>query len=750
MNADGNAEFVRAIGPVARELRADFNAGMSSRDELRFGTGGSLSVDLPKGVFKDHETGEGGGTLAFVMRERRTDKVGALQWLRERGHIPTRDRPQTVKPPQTGVFLGRVVATYPYVDEHGEILFEVTRHEPKTFRQRQPKPGGGWIGNIKGVRRVLYRLPTVLDAVKGGRTVYVVEGEKDVHAVETLGLTATCSPGGAKNWRQADISALHGADVVILPDNDAPGRGYARDVEKSLTGIARTVRGLALPDLPDKGDVADWIEAGGTAEELARLVEGVTATVIPPQAKGASIKEVPTEGGVQAAIGPNDIDLSAYQPTEDGIALAFEAKFAGHLRYDHNAGAWFEWTGARWKREETQLAFHWCRTVARDLVAVHEDAKAAITMARAASARGVEALARAARAFAVTSAVWDTQPFLLGTPDGTVDLSAGQMRAASQDDCITRLTAVAPAETPDCPLWDQFLWDATGGDREMIRFLRAWCGYCLTGDTREHALVFVYGPGGNGKSVFLNTITGILGDYANAAAMETFTATSVDRHPTDLAMLRGARLVTASETEEGRPWAEARIKQLTGGDAVTARFMRQDFFTYKPHFKLTIVGNHMPVLHSVDDAMRRRFNVVGFTRKPQAPDPQLEAKLRAEWPAILRWAIDGCLDWQMNGLPRPEAVLSATEEYFREQDVLGQFLETCCIVAPDREEVGEALFGAWMDFAKRAGEDAGSGKRFASVLQKRGFQRCRDPKGTRNQRGFRGLELRPMQWLDGA
>src|SRR5262249_23653203 len=158
-----------------------------------------------------------------------------------------------------------------------------------------------------------------------------------------------------------------------------------------------------------------------------------------------------------------------------------------------------------------------------------------------------------------------------------------------RQDGITRVTSVAPSDG-GCPLWLKFLNEATGNDEDLIRFLRQWCGYCLTGVVIEHALLFVYGDGGNGKSVFLNVVTSILEDYAATSAMETFTASNSDRHPTDLAMLRGARLVTASETEAGKEWAEARIKQMTGGDPITARFMRQDFFTYMPEFKLTIIG----------------------------------------------------------------------------------------------------------------------------------------------------------------
>ena len=175
----------------------------------------------------------------------------------------------------------------------------------------------------------------------------------------------------------------------------------------------------------------------------------------------------------------------------------------------------------------------------------------------------------------------------------------------------------------------------------MQAYLRRIAGYCLTGSVSEHALFFLHGPGGNGKGVLVNTITDISGNYATVASMDTFTASQTDRHPTDMAMLRGARLVTAQETEEGRCWAESKIKSLTGGDPVTARFMRQDFFTYQPTFKLVIVGNHRPGIRNVDDAMRRRLHLIPFTYKPPRPDKDLPERLKAERPGISRLGSSG-------------------------------------------------------------------------------------------------------------
>lgn len=439
--------------------------------------------------------------------------------------------------------------------------------------------------------------------------------------------------------------------------------------------------------------------------------------------------------------------LDGFPVSEDGVALAFEARFRHRLRFDHSAGKWFEWAGSHWRREETQLAFAWARETCRAMAKADPKAFAAKAMSKAASASAVERFARAARAFAVTAGHWDPDPWKLGTPGGTVDLKTGELREAMPGEHITRQTAVAPVPLGrfdagrDCPRWLAFLDEATGGDAAAIRFLQQWAGYCLTGDTREQALLFVYGPGGSGKSTAVNTLGDLLGDYCVNVQAETLSASKFDRHSTELARLKGARMARASETEQGRAWAQQRIKALTGGDVITARFMRRDDFEFRPEFKLTIVGNHAPAIENVDSAMRRRFNVLPFTHPPARADAALADALRVEWPGILSWAIAGCLDWQANGLIRPAIITDATDAYFETQDVFAAWLEEACVRDPQRAATAAALFASWAQFARQAGEDAGSLRRtFPERMTQHGFRAVKDRYGIRG-RGYLGLRL---------
>ncbi len=328
----------------------------------------------------------------------------------------------------------------------------------------------------------------------------------------------------------------------------------------------------------------------------------------------------------------------------------------------------------------------------------------------------------------------------------TIGLRTGEQYAPRPEDYITKIAPVAPGD--ECLLWRTFLARVTDGDGELQDYLARVVGYWLTGHTHEHALFFLYGTGANGKSVFIDTIAGMMGDYATAAPIETFMAARGERHPTELAALRGARLVVAHETDLGRHWNESRIKQLTGGDMIAARFMRQDFFTFKPTFKICIVGNHRPSFRTVDEAIRRRFHLIPFnvTIPPDERDLHLAEKLKTEWGGILKWAVEGCLAWRRDGLNPPKAVREATDQYLVAEDSFAAWLEECTQPASDWEfESSADLFTSWRAWAERAGEGTGSRKRFANTLQSRGYA---PKKGTGGVRGFQGISLARPDYSD--
>lgn len=434
------------------------------------------------------------------------------------------------------------------------------------------------------------------------------------------------------------------------------------------------------------------------------------------------------------AVPVTENDLSP-EYSDDALALEFSSRHTGELRYCDPWGSWLLWDGARWKFEKTLKTFDMARSVTREFANACHNPADGPKIASAGKIAAIERLARSDRRHATEVDLWDTDHWVLNTPGGIVDLRTGTILPHDPDRYITKITAVAPGGL--CPRWIKFLDEITGGNVELQQFLQRTAGYGLTGSTREHALFFFFGSGGNGKGVFLNTLAMILADYAAVAPMEAFIATHNERHPTDLAGLRGARIVTSQETEEGRRWAESKIKALTGGDPITARFMRQDFFTYLPCFKLVIAGNHKPGLRGVDEAIRRRFHLVPFVVTFADPDRDLSDKLRAEWPGILQWMIEGSLAWQRDGLSPPTIVRTATEAYLGEEDAIARWADECCVTGKQHWCANAFLWPSWQRWATAANEVVGSKKKFGMNLENHGFT----PERTELMRGYRGLDL---------
>jgi putative DNA primase/helicase len=521
-----------------------------------------------------------------------------------------------------------------------------------------------------------------------------------------------------------------GLDITPAGDDDLftlktkghnPGREGAENVADAVGGIPLFPPFDASELKGEKSDPNDWDDF--------MLLHG-------KEAAGACFMRMLCDKWDQQYDLP---EHAAPEYSEADLAAQFDASYGGRVRYVNEWGMWLIYNGKRWREDKTNRLYDYVRKVCvREAENLDPTKSLARNICSAKCVAAVMKIAQALPRIAATSEQWDADPWLLNTPKGVVDLRTGAMREHRLEDYMTKCATVSPGG--QCPRFLKFLGEVTNNDAEFIAYLRRKSGYSLTGVTTEHVVFFTFGPGANGKTVFSNTIGGIMGDYRKSAPITTFIVTSSEQHPTDLASLRGARLVTCSEVAKGQRWAEEKVKQMSGGDPITARFMRQDFFTYMPQFKLDILGNVRPSLRTVDEAAKRRFQMAPFNVviKPEDRDHNLEKNLKEEWPGILRWMIEGCMEWQHGGLRPPPVVVDASDEYLRSQDITAQWLEDCCeINSPKAPTTKKMLFVSWKLWTTMAGEWTGTRNELVGRLRNAGFEECRGKAGE----GFRGLRL---------
>lgn len=560
----------------------------------------------------------------------------------------------------------------------------------------------------------------------------------------------------ARTGRNPGVLACRDAagpgEIVLIPKFDPGDAGTDWDDACRLYGddAARIVLEQERRRLALAARAAAPAGTGGTIEATA------DESVGPSQIVAQAVPDA-----LPAAVLPR-IRTALDQPVEDmavpakyselSVAGELARQCAESLRYVAAWGKWMTWTGQRWEADATMRAVEYgkrmCAAVSEiariDFTSFTTETQRTATVSKygaAATIGNVLALARSDPRIAATVHQWDGDLWAINTPAGVVDLRTGELRAPRIGDYATKITAVAPAHKADCPAWRAFLRTVTAGDAELVGFLQRLMGYALTGEVSEHVLVFLYGPGGNGKGTFLNTIGHVFGDYAMAASTDLVTERKHEAHPTELADLQGARLVTCQETEEGKRWAEARLKSLTGGDKIRARFMRQDFFEFAPQLTLVMSGNHKPGLRNVDEAIRRRLRLVPFdvAIRPEDRDTKLPEKLRAEAPAILRWCIDGCLAWQRDGLRAPARVMAATDDYLDSQDTIAEWIAERCEHAPGTSWSRTELYASYREWAGKTGEYCPPQRRFVAALESKGYT------STAGQRGagmIQGLALR--------
>jgi len=711
-----------ALFPAGKKRGGKFLVG-----DVLGSPGDSLEIVLTgdkAGLWTDRATGDGGDIFTLIAAHLGIDAHANFPRVLDAatellGRAPAAPARKSKKDAPVDD-LGPATAKWDYLDASGKLIAVVYRYDPPG-RKKEFRP---WDARRRKMAppdpRPLYNQPGVTSATQ----VVLVEGEKCAQALIEAGVVATTAMHGANApVEKTDWSPLAGKAVLIWPDRDKPGWEYATQAAQAiLSAGAKTCHILYPPEeAADGWDAADAV------------IEGFDVTAFLTHGPRLQMHDVADDAEPVVSS-----DESVWG-TEDALALAFTRRYHRDWRYVAAWGRWLVWDGHRWRTEDTLAATDLIRSVCRH-AAVHADnPKIAAKLASSGTVGGVERLARADRRHAATTSEWDADPWLLNTPGGVVDLKTGRQRPHDRADRMTKITTATPGG--DCPIWRQFLVEITGGDADLQAYLQRMVGYCLTGVTSAHALFFLYGTGANGKSVFANVVSTILGDYASTASMDTFVEARGDRHPTDLAGLRGARFVTAIETEQGRRLNESKVKAITGGDKISARFMRQDFFEYTPQFKPVIVGNHKPAIRNIDEAMKRRMHLIPFTVTipPERRDGNLTDKLLAERDGILAWAVAGCLVWQREGLKPPASVVSATEEYFESEDALGRWLDERCVREANAKSLTAELFGDWKQWADSAGEFIGSQRRFSDLLITRGVEKWRNTAGVR---GFRGIGLK--------
>jgi putative DNA primase/helicase len=483
-----------------------------------------------------------------------------------------------------------------------------------------------------------------------------------------------------------------------------------------------------------------WDERRGARTYGRRTIEHVlanrTESYTPPREGPAGGQAPLSTNGRTDNCPPDRFNL-----TDLGNALRLVDRHGEDLRYVHAWDRWLVWTGSRWEQDRTGEVERRAKETVRSIYAEAsstedpQDGKALGDHATRSAAKGrIEAMIALARSEPGIPAVpeqLDADPWLLNVRNGTVDLRTGELQPHRREDLITKIAPVQYAPGAAAPTWEAFLERVLPGE-ELRRFVRRVIGYALTGDVSEQVLIFLHGAGANGKSTLINAVLAMLGDYGQQAAPELLTVKGAS-HPTELADLLGTRFAASVEVEDGRRLAESLVKQLTGGDRIKARFMRQDFFEFDPTHKVFLAANHKPTIRGTDHAIWRRIKLVPFdvTIPKAEQDPRLFEKLQAELSGILAWAIRGCLEWCRDGLGEPEEVRAATEGYRAEMDVLAAFIEERCVEYPDATATAKALWDAYKGWTGESGEDHGTQRRFGMRLTERGFERRRITSGER-------------------
>lgn len=586
----------------------------------------------------------------------------------------------------------------PRVDPSGQILQSWHRLLTPQFTKLDGQKGAAYNHKQKGIEN-----PTAIRISRNPKDVVIFEGIEDALTYYYLQgkeleqtILACCSDGNFPKMKEfcqdaekvtvyLDGDLSNGQTIADYPCYSAPSVQFAT---KLLRELPKDVCTLWLPAEP-KTDM-NKAHCNGKGKEWLNTLLPVPVEIV--------------------------IDYTLELVTQYDCAEKFAELCGALFRYDHKARCWM-YLDNNWRKDETDKLLSQVRRYLFDAsIANAKDAKTAQTREMRKHAY-VKAVAESVTLIEdMKRTEWDTDILLLGTPGQTIDLRTGKQRPASASDYITKQTLVEPAQgTPR--LWLKFLGEVTQGDAELMRYLQKLAGYSLTGSTVEHALIFLYGQGKNGKSTFFETLLTIFNDYAAMASMGAFMESrgnEAGKAAPEIMRLEGLRLVVCNETNEGVYWHESKVKALVSGEPFTGRRLYQEEKTFTPRFTPWVIGNNKPNLRHVDEAMRRRLHLIPFLFQVDKPDKHLKEKLLKEAPQILQWCIDGCLLWQSEGLEQPKAVKQATDSYFEDQDTVTEWKDACLDFGKVLSATPTQLLESYNDFT---GEKADH-KKINTIMKK--------------------------------
>jgi putative DNA primase/helicase len=647
----------------------------------------------------------------------------------------------------------RHTVVYPYFDAKSRISYVKVRfldkQNDKTFRQFGITKNLGWMARNKaGAKPILYRLNTLAAADE----IFIVNGEKaaDRGAAE-LGIVTTCTPDGEGKWRGDFTRPLIGKAVRIIIDNDEKGATHGAVVSDAIVKHVRELKVIRLPGLPPKGDLWDWIEAGGTRERLDEIVAKaqVEVAVEIPAAdegeRGAPKAERPkvVVAEQSRSTSPPTINLLTQLMNDTGNADRLVAFCGENIRYCPALRKWLVWDGRRWAVDDKGMVRKLAKKAMIEFLAQADAAQDRDLMKfayRSLDARRIAAMLSLAECeLVVMPAELDTHPFLLNFLNGTLDLVSGELKPHDRAQMLTKLVHHNYDPQAQCPLFLAFLGRIMGSHADasepeldrvdrMIAYLQRALGYSLTGTTEEKAVFVPFGTGNNGKTTLLATFLQLLEEYAVLLQVDTLMVRQESNNTqADLADLRGARFVMTSETEEGQRLAQGKLKRITQGmGKIKATRKYENPIEFPETHKLWMDTNSKPQIRATDaQATFNRLHPIPFTVTipPAEIDKTLPRRLLGEAEGILAWAAEGARLWRQHGLQKPPEVSAAGDDWKEENDQFGRFIADCCMVADCVSAKARPLYEAYRTWAEGAGEHAVTETLFGRRLKDRGFER---------------------------